>query len=290
MPNLITVGQLIDRSFEHYRLRFVELVSISAWMLVPMVVSVVSLALYPSYTTLISERALSNMETAGVILWTVNALIVTPITGVWMLIALLRRIQDQLNGKRPALSVLRRTSWKLFWPMVFVNLLILLILIGAAAFAAPGALLLVLPWRQAAAFGGLLLTVGLIVGTALGVRWLIFFAYGPLALALEGLRGRAALARAHTLVSGRFWSALALMALPKVVFALVVFVVEWLLLTLTSTLVASAAGLNMDLAVRLNGILETIVISAGIVLVNPIIFTADVLLYRSLKETKKSEV
>lgn len=288
MPKLISVGQLIDHSWEHYKTRFGELMSISVWVLVPTLISVVSLAMYPSYTTLAADQTLSALEIAGVAVWLINSLLVGPIIGVWMLSALLKLIYQQLDGKRADIKKISQESWKQFWPMVSVNVLVMLVLMAALLFALPGTILLALaPFVGAAlsGIGGVLLVAGVLIATILGVRWLIFFAYSPLALALEGHRGKAALRRSHDLVRGRFWSALARMVLPKTVFMLVLFVAEWLILTLAGVLVESVAGLNVNLGVRLNGVIETLILGIGVVLANPIIFAADVFLYRSLQET-----
>ncbi len=290
MPSkLISVGQLIDHSWEHYRARFVELMSVSLWLLVPTLVSIISLAIYPSYTTLITDRALSAVETTGVVLWVANAMVIGPVVGMWILITLLRLVDAELDGKKIDLRKLTREGWKQFWPMVGVNVLVLLTLIGALAFTLPGALLLrgLASFESLSSVAGMVLIIGIILATFLGIRWLIFFAYAPLSLALEGRRGRLALTRSHELVRGRFFATLARMALPKVVFVLVMFILQWILQSVSGSLVSSIFEFDIDLGVRINGIMETIIVAAGVVLLNPVIFTADVLLYRSLRETLK---
>jgi len=61
MP-LISVGQLIDHSWEHFRKHFVEVMSISCLLFIPTIFGIISLAIYPNASTLLSERALTHTK------------------------------------------------------------------------------------------------------------------------------------------------------------------------------------------------------------------------------------
>jgi anaerobic C4-dicarboxylate transporter len=118
MPQLISVGQIIDHSWEQYRSRFSQFVSVSAWLFFPAVLAVVSLALYPSATTLASQQDLNMIETIGVIIWMLNTFLLVPVLGLWIFITLIRLSQELHTKDVANLHTFSAQSWKVFWPTV----------------------------------------------------------------------------------------------------------------------------------------------------------------------------
>jgi hypothetical protein len=284
MPKLISIGQLIDHSWEHYRTRFVELMSFSAWMILPALVGIISLSLYPSYTTLASQRALTASETAGVLIWVADTFLIAPVVGTWVFLSIVRLIKSQLEQKRPDIAAMGKASWPLFWPLVFVNVLVVGMVLLPFLLLVPGFALQALGFDQ---FGGILLIPSIILALVLSIRWFVYYTYAPFSLALENKRGRGAMTRSRRLIEGRFWSVLARTALPKLVFMFVAIVAGRILLAGADILITNTIGLNVDLSVRVYAIAYAIIAWAGIILVNPLILTTDAFLYLSLWETEK---
>ena len=76
-----------------------------------------------------------------------------------------------------------------------------------------------------------------------------------------------------------------LLVVPKIVFTFFAIVVMALLAFITSLIVNSLAGLNLDVQLRLISITTSIYPVLIAALINPIMIIADTLLYSSLKET-----
>src|SRR3989338_753995 len=100
MPNLLTMGQLIDRTWDHYRARFNELMHVSGWIILLGLLDVVALFFYPKSSLLANAETLSGSEAFGIGLFAFVNMIVAPLFGVWMFVALVRLIRQQMESKR----------------------------------------------------------------------------------------------------------------------------------------------------------------------------------------------
>ena len=128
---LITIGELIDRSWEHYHKEFFSLMSVSGWIVLVAIFNVATFALYPSASRLMTENAtLTTAEAIGVGMYAFSNWVLGPLIGVWILIMLVRLIRSQLSGKRGGLREAVLDSKKYFLPTLAVTALILLVLIG----------------------------------------------------------------------------------------------------------------------------------------------------------------
>ncbi|HBP00180.1 TPA: hypothetical protein DD617_03265 [Candidatus Uhrbacteria bacterium] len=267
--------------------------SISCLLFIPTIFGIISLAIYPNASTLLSERALTQSETFAVALWLINTGLITPIVGIFVFIGLVRLIRSQFEKTKISLNELFHISKKFFWSLVFINLLLGCVLIVPWILTLPGFGLGILGTTVTndalITLGNVLLTIGVVVACILTVRWLIYYTYAPFALLFEDHHGRKALRRSRELIDGRFWGILIRMAVPKIIFLLIVVAAEGVLSYAAEFLVSNAVGLNQDLAVRLTGILATIIVSTGAIFANPLMLTTDGLLYQSLKENRQKK-
>lgn len=287
MP-LLTIGELIDRSWDHYRRDFVDLMSVSGWILLAAIFNVVALALYPSASKIIGTAGLTGVESAGVVLYAFSNWIVTPIIGLWVFATLVRLVRAQLSGRRASVREAMMDGKRLFVPLFVVSALVFalmacVVLIGFG----PAALLSIL----AAAANSSVLTIaasasmviGVIAAIVLGFRWSVHYYFAPFALLVDDVRGKASLTASRKLVEGRFWGVLLRLGVPKIVFillgALAMALVTFVLSLATSTL----TGLNLDVQLRLATISASVLSTIVAVLLNPIIIIADLMLYQSLK-------
>lgn len=288
MPKLITVGQLIDHTWEHYRSRFAELMNASAWLIVPAILSIVALSFYPSATKVLSTQPFTMWETAAVVLWLVTVLVATPAFGLWIFTSLIRLVNAQWDKKRVDAAEVSRASLNWFFPMLWVSFLVVLVMAGAAAMILPGILLdflaVAIGNETLAALAGLLVIIGSVASVYFGIRWLVHYALAQYALVLDNRRGRASLTRSRLLIRGRFWPVVARLVVPKVVFGLVAYIALLALTFLVQLLLKSAVGLNIDVYLRLYSILTLTCSFAVAILVNPLAIISDYLLYRSLTE------
>ena len=291
MPHLLSVGHIIDHAWEHYKKYFLSLMSIAAWLLLPTLIGIIALALYPSATTILSERDLTVVEMIGSGLWIVNSFIITPIIGIWIFICLTRLIHGQLEQKHLPLQTISKAGWKLFLPSIWVGILVTLIALASFLFMAPGFLLNALASTKDLSVLGNISMILILIGIALSVffivRWMVHYALAEYALIIDEKRGTLALTHSRILVEGRFFAVLGRLIVPNMVFLLIALIAQSVLLYLIEGLVGFLAGLNIDIQVRLIGILSTLVLSLVTILLNPLLFTANLILYHNLSETKK---
>jgi hypothetical protein len=289
MAKLITIGQLIDNTWDHYRKHFIELMSISGWLLVLAIINIIALVFYPTGTKLFTGAALDGSEQFGVILFSISAYIIAPIIGLWIFAATVRLVSQQLTGNKTDVRRAMKDGWKAFWPLLIVSALVLLVLIGGMAIGlGPGFILAAIAWTTNATsmilIANIILVLGVFVAFALNLRWSVHYMLAPFAYLLENKTKVSALKRARALISGRFWKTLLLLIAPKAVFILFGVAAMALLAFVTGIFINMTAGLNVDVQLRLLTITSTIYPIILAVLINPLISITDIFLYKSLQE------
>lgn len=285
---LITVGELIDRSWEHYRREFVDLMSVSGWILVVALVNIVALAIYPSASKIIGDAALTSTESFGVGLYAFANWVLAPLVGLWVFIVLVRLVRSQLSGRRGAMHEAVADGTRYFLPTLLVSLLIFLILVGVLLIGFGPSVVLSL--IAAAAGNGTLsvlaslsLVVGVVVAIVLGFRWSVHYYFAPYTLLIDDVRGRATLPASRKAVEGRFWSVLLRLAVPKLVFLLLGAMAMAVIMFVFSLGTGFLTGLNVDVQLRLSTIFTSVLSTIVAALLNPLVVTADLMLYQSLK-------
>ncbi len=290
MPSspLISVGRLIDETWELYRSRFHEFMSLSGYLLWLAILYVISLSLYPSASTLWLSNELTWSEYVGVVLFVLTNYIFAPLLGIWILIGLVRLLRMQLAGRKGDVKKVCTEINARFFPTIIVSILVGLLLVVAAliGFLPPmfiAGIGIALKSTALIALGNILLVIGVFVALILGFKWTVEYMLAPYVTILDGIGGKKALATARTLVHGRFWSVLVRLAIPKLLLLLVGIVLMGIVTYATDIVLSAAGGLNLDLQLRLTTLLEWTVPVVIAVLVNPLVIIADVLLLRSLK-------
>jgi len=289
MPKLITVGEVIDRSWEHYRKFFLDLMSISGWLLLLAAFEIASLIFFPTSTKLLTGGGLDGSESFGVILFTISSYVIAPLLGIWTLAALVRLISQQLGKTKVNLRKAMQEGWQFFLPTLVVSLLVALVLIaGIAIGVGPGFLLALLAVgvnnTSLLIIANLLVAVGIFVALVLNIRWSVNYIMTPYALLVENYRGTSALTRSHNMIRGKFLNILVLILVPKVVFILFGIAAMFVLGYIVNLLLSIPIGLNIDLQLRLFSMTSSIISIVVAALINPLIIIADVLIYNSLKD------
>lgn len=286
---LISIGTLIDESWERYREHTPALLSISGWLLVKAVVDVISLSFYPTASKLLSGANLSGPESFGTVLFVLNAAVIAPLIGVFVLAATFQFVRALLEGKRADVKAALAAGKNGFLPVLLVSILLVLVILGGIAIGVvpPVVLYLIAAWTgftQLNVLATLLLVLGIIAATILNIRWAVEFSLAPYVTLAEGVRGVKALKRSRELVKSRFVAVLLRYALPKFVFVLLGIVVLAVLAFITNVIVSGFAGLNLDVSLRLNTLASTVYPIAIAALVNPLLIIADTILYRNLAD------
>lgn len=285
----ISVGEIIDKSWHYYKNHFGELMSVSGWLLVAAVVNVIALAFYPSASVVLSERAYTTPETIGVFMLIISNFVVTPLIGIWVTATLVRLIDAIISGRETTLKKVVQEGKKYFWPFLLVSILFSLVIFATLLFLTPGFLFI---WAgstltgatSVAMIGTFLLIIGTVVASVLAVLWGIRFFFYTFTLLVDNHRGRDSLKESNRLVKGNFWDVVVRLVIPKLLFFIVFAFGLFVAITIANVVVSGAAGLNIDLQVRLNTIVTGVLVLIQAVLINPIILIADYLIYKDLKK------
>lgn len=286
---LITIGELIDRSWEHYHKEFASLMSVSGWILIVAIFNVATLALYPSASRLLTvDTTLTRPEAVGVAMYAFSNWILGPLLGIWIFIALIRLIRSQLSGKRAGIREALADGKKYFLPTLAVTAMVFLILVAAIAIGfGPSIILSLLAIVTKLGFLSVLATIaliaGLMVSLALGVRWSVHYYFAPFTLLVDDVRGKATLTAARKLVEGRFWGVLLRLALPKIVFILVGVLIMALVQFVFSVVSNAFSGLSLDVQLRIGTVFLSVLSTVVAAFINPLIVASDLMLYQSLK-------
>lgn len=284
MSSLISLGQVIDKTIAHYKKHFVELLSITAWIVIASVPAAVAKLLQPY---VVGTEA-TPLHVFTIVLNNVGALLVG-VVSVWVLLTIIIAIGEQASGATRDLKAQGKKAWKLFFSYVWVS--ILMALIVAVILIPPFlgiALVLIDNVRGTAtalsSIGGILLLVGTLISFILLVKYTIQYGFAPYSLVLDNAKGVKALKHSAELVSGRWWSTFFRFVIPKLIYALVVFVLNFVLLAaLAIILVITVSDITIYQGVG-NAtwmLLSSIVTALSI----PLIAVTDFYIYDSLRST-----
>ncbi len=289
MPKLISVGELIDESFAMYRSRFVELMTISGWLILTAILTAIALAFYPAASTLQLNAGLSNGENFGVILFSLTTFLFTPIISFWMYVSLTRAIGMQMSSKKIDPKKAMQEGKKLFLPTLLTSLMVLLMVLFAIVigFGPPVVLATIGSLLHVSALiiiSNILLIIGIFVALFLMIKWSVYYLLSPLFTILDGIKGKAALEESRTLIQGRFWSVLSRFAIPKLVFFIFGVTAMYIISYAAAIVISASSGISLDIQLRIGTLLQTIIPILIASFVNPLILISDVLLLRSLQK------
>ena len=284
MSQLIGIGALIDRAWEHYRTLLPALLKVTVWMLVVAAINVVAILLYPVREGAI--LSLTGSERAGEIILLVNNTLIALVIGTWVVNALIETIRVQISGERVSLLQVTKTAKKLFWHQLLVRVQVALLY--TIAFLAPlgvfwfatNVLSEVLPVGLLSFVLFLALLLFLIP-----IALLVYLAFSSFAVVVDGKRGWAAITESISRVRERFWAAAGRLLIPKLLYFGVFFLAQFLLVLLIRVI---AFGLVPEsdpvTAVRVEWVALATSYAVLFVFLNPLLFITDYLVYLGLKK------
>lgn len=288
MPKLLSIGELIDQSWDVYRARATELLSISGWLLVTAILFALALAFYPSVSSLQLGAELTILETTGVVLFSITSLVITPIISFWIYVALAKAAGASIARRNMTACEVLRATRASFFPSLLTSVLVILmivwaIVIGFAPAAIVAALGILTIFGPLIILANLLLVAGIFVALFLSVKWVVYYFFAPYVTMLDASPGKLALETSRQLVQGRFWGVLMRIVVPKLVFVIFGVFAMSIIAYLVGILIDASAGINLDLQLRISTMTQTVVPILIAVIINPLIIISDVLLLRSLR-------
>lgn len=289
MPKLISIGELIDESWEMFRSRFVEFISISGWLILTAILYAIALAFYPAASELQLGTTLSGTQTFGVILFSLTTFVVTPVVSFWIYTSITRAIGMHMANKKIDPKKAMREGKAVFLPALLTSLMVLLtVLLAIVIGFGPPVVLATLGSLTdisfLVVFANILLLLGIFASLFLSIKWTVYYLLSPLFTILDGVKGKEALEASRKLIKGRFWSVLSRMTVPKLVFVIFGAFAMYVISYVGAIIIDFSSGISLDIQLRIATMIQTIVPIVIAALVNPLIIISDVLLLRSLQK------
>lgn len=292
MPQLLSVGTIIDRAWSHYTKHFLELMGISSWLLLIAILTIISTWISPD-TLLVAgqyRNVLSVMQITGIVIYGLTYLVLAPILSIWISNQLTRAINLELDATNINTKELSRFGWKKFFPRVFVGILTAICVLAPFLILVPGGIISVIAGLTnsvgLSVISTALIFIGVIAATVGCLYVIVRLIFAPYALLLDDHHGRSALKQSAALSRGRFWSVFFRVVIPAVVFYIGMTTIHVLLIYVMKTIVISVAGLNATLAVQLFSIGRSTIFIVLNTLVAPLVITANCLVYRDLTKNR----
>ncbi|MFA5946380.1 MAG: hypothetical protein WC802_05785 [Patescibacteria group bacterium] len=287
MASLISLGQVIDKTIFHYKKHFLELVSITAWIVVAAVPAALAKLLAPfaqgtGTETTTPQLLLSLLNDAGAIL--------LGVVSAWALITVIIAVSEEASGAPRDIKARSKKAWKLFFSYLWIS--ILLVLISSVILIPPVAgfaLVFIDTLRGTttvlSSVGGVLMLFGTLVSFILLVRYTIQYGFAPYSLILDDKRGTKALKHSSDLVTGRWWATFFRFVLPKVLYSLVVIVLNFVLLAALAIFLMIVLGETLTTQGVGNAV-WFLLSTAITALMVPLIAVTDYHIYDSLRSSR----
>ncbi len=292
MAKLITLGLLIDKTVEHYRLHVKELVGITLWLLVAAMPFLFSGYIAPFG---IDEHS-STIDVITYISLSSVGLLTTTAASIWIGICLILTIDARAKGTTPNHVALGKRSWKFFLSFLVLSAAIAIGLSAISAlFVVPGILVMMFNTASGAAgaaigiAGVVLLFAGCAAALYTLIRYSVELAFAQYHLVLESestkfsFKNLLASARAsRAYVKGSWWAIMFRLFIPNAIISLVVLGFTMTTNFATTILISFAAASLSPLAITLISLGLTLSVFIVNAFVMPLYSLATYYLYDSV--------
>ncbi len=292
MDKLISIGQILDQSIDHYAKFFKDLMKFSLWFLIITALFIIAGLMLPlGDVTALAVENFGGWWLVGSIIMVVSSLIVAPIVSLWIYLSLVETIDKERLNQVVDHKAIAKMSWKKFLPYAWVVVLRTLVLLIPALAIVPGLILIVVNlMTDGGVWLGTMSILLTFLGTLVGLVFLFILAiqlnFVGFSMILENNRGSAALKNSRRLVKGRFWHTFVRLLIPKIVFTAALVISQFILFSISSPIIAVGIG-NSGFALHLADVINNLISGGLTVLSLPLFIIADYLIYDSLRKTKK---
>lgn len=292
MAKLITLGLLIDKTVEHYRLHIKELIGITLWLVVAATPFLFSGYLAPFGV----DQQTPVGETIAYMIVNFIGLITTTAASIWIGICLILTIDARAQGKTPDHVALGKRSWKFFFSFLVLSAGIALgISVVSALLVVPGILIMLfntMPGAAGTAIGiaGVLLLFG---GAAAAlytlVRYSVELAFAQYHLVLDNDSTKFSLKTlwksvlaSRESVKGSWWAVAIRLLIPNLIISLIVVGFTMVTNLATTILISFAAAALSPLAITLISVALTLSVFIVNAIVMPLYSLTVYYLYDSI--------
>lgn len=283
MKSLLSLGTLIDTSFEHYKKHLPSILGTTLWLLAAAIPSAIGIALSQEGDALNATTWLS---------FSFNILggIIGVLASIHISVALIASLREQKQGKITDPRVFLKKAFSLdlsyIWAIILKNIFVaiiplvpLIISIVAFVFALRSENGMLVNMLAVIAFATILLALG---GA---VKFSLHYNFVPYATVLDGKRGMESLRTSAALVKGRWWVTFWRVFLPKALYTLIFVVILGITLWATGIvgIALSQGSFFIAKLFALTNFFISTVINAFLI---PILLLNDYYVYENLRETK----
>lgn len=287
MSSIISIGSLIDHSWDRFRASVPDYVSLASVMLIVALIQLIALILFPFASELQSANPMNGWETFGVILYAIGG-IIAPFLGFAIYVGVVR-LTNRTSMQPFSLKEAFKEIKTYFVPSFVSAILLGLLIVAAFAIGLIPSFLFVflspfIPFPIVLALMDLLLIALILASYVFVVKWSVEYYFAPYSAILDKKKGKEALRHSRSLVRGKFWSVFLRLIVPKLVFIMFAVLALTVLYYVALLFINIFAGLSVDLRVRLFSIVKTISPVVVGIFISPLLFIADVMLYKSISE------
>ncbi|MEK7632824.1 MAG: hypothetical protein AAB473_03460 [Patescibacteria group bacterium] len=294
MAKLITIGSLIDRTVEHFRLHFKELIGISLWIVVAAMPFLFSGYLAPFGVDELTPKG----EVVTYMIVNVLGVVTTTLASLWIGICLIFTIDARAQGKNPDHVVLGKRSWKFMLSFFVLSAVIAIGLsVASALFIVPGILVTMfnqLPGTAGTVLGAvgiLLLFAGIIMAMYTLIRYSVELAFAQYHLLLDNEATafsfktlRRAVNASRASVKGAWWPIALRLFVPNAIISLIVVGFTMTTNLATTVMISFAAAALSPLAITLISVALTLSVFIINALVMPLYSLTTYYLYDSVSK------
>lgn len=291
MAQLISIGQIIDKTFHLYQKHFTSYVRIGAWLFLSIPLLVIANIIYPM---------ISNPITAVIVIGSVTFIntVLTIIISYFVSNSYVFSTDAYEEGKKSDPETIRDAAWSRVGHVFVQGLLLALLLILAICLLLPGIGLLIAssltetPSVVLPSLGMFLLFAGGVTAAGLVAWFSIVFAFAPFSLLLEKRGIIESIKRAFALVRGRWWAAMVRVMIPKLTMGVIVLFLQLLVIFFFFIFAAGLAPLSEAIGetavtVIVSALQQLAVIGVAAV-TTPAFIIADYYVFKDLAATRRA--
>jgi hypothetical protein len=289
MKQLLSIGTLIDRSWDVYRSHLKTWMKIVLWFLVPSFVYIVGVLLAPaeSNLALVELRGLTPLEDAGVFIKDTLTQIVILFVTAWVTLQTIKALQ-LFEKQQFSLKEVQRYAFKRSGGFIVLTILRYVLIGLPAVLILPGFGLNLLGIQAGNGLLSLFGVLVMLIGIILSIIGIVYVAvqvnFVSTAFVLEELSFWRAFKRSRELVKGQFWPILFRLVVPKLIFTSVSVVFSLILVALTGLLFVIIPFTSEPLLLKSAFAANSLISALPLALIVPLLASVDFQLFQTLKQ------
>jgi len=279
---LITVGEVLDATIDHYKKHAKELLGISLFLVLASMPNAVAQVISPP----VSDTTWSTLAIVTFALQVIGT-IVTIAVSIWIHISLILAIKEQQVSKGVIDPMkIGKAAQPFFWRVLLTTIITVVITLTTSLLWIPGLGLIFLAALEktpavTSIIGVALLCIGAIASLLATIYASVTLSFSSFFAVLGNKKAFEAIKASYSLVKGRFFATLLRSVLPKFIFSLALFIIS-LMMLVAATIMSIAFSVSAPLLRISSGGWLLINVALGAIFA-PIPIIIDYYVFTSLK-------